>query len=106
MTCFDLFKLQVLPVWIVKKIFNYLDAKTLKKIKNVNSYWAYIVMEIAEEKKAMKFINKHIKKSEVTQSHNLFLIFSVLLFYFLDNSTKIRRKFNGIYKNDNDSKRN
>lgn len=58
-------QLQTLPVWIVKNIFNYLDVKTLKNVKVVNSYWAFIIDQLTLDRKARKTIDKHIKQSEV-----------------------------------------
>lgn len=73
--CFELsiilFQLQLLPVWIIKKIFCYLDLKTLKKIKTVNSYWAYVIEDLFKEFTCRKYIDKQIKKAEV-----LFLLFT------------------------------
>ncbi|KAF2900750.1 hypothetical protein ILUMI_05434 [Ignelater luminosus] len=57
-------QIQLLPVWIVKKIFSYLDAKTLKKIKSVNKYWAYAVTDLQKEQKARKTLDKFIRKME------------------------------------------
>lgn len=60
-----LFQLQTLPIWVVKNIFSYLDKKTLKRIKDVNSYWAYVVDALIADQKIRKYIDKHIKQSEV-----------------------------------------
>ncbi|KAK4874477.1 hypothetical protein RN001_013837 [Aquatica leii] len=55
-------KLQLIPITIVKMIFNYLDPYTLKKIKNVNKYWDYAVKDLLKEKKGRKNLDKFIKK--------------------------------------------
>lgn len=56
--CVD--KLQMLPIWVMKNILNYLDNKTLNKMKEVNTYWEYVIDEIFEEKKLKQQINKTI----------------------------------------------
>lgn len=64
-----LFQIQLLPIWIVKKIFSYLDAKTLKKIKSVNKYWEYAVTDLQKEQKAKKNLDKFIRKMEVSTTY-------------------------------------
>ncbi|XP_071050368.1 uncharacterized protein PF3D7_1225600-like [Onthophagus taurus] len=55
-------QIQMLPIWVVKKIFSYLDKKTLKKVRTVNVYWTYIVDDLAKDKKTMKPVQKILKK--------------------------------------------
>ncbi|GJQ82267.1 hypothetical protein Trydic_g19466 [Trypoxylus dichotomus] len=57
-------QIQMLPVWIVKKIFNYLDQDTLKKIRSVNIYWAFVVDDLLQERTCRKSINSMIKSME------------------------------------------
>ncbi|XP_074035978.1 uncharacterized protein [Leptinotarsa decemlineata] len=56
--------IQLVPIWIVKKIFGYLDQKTLLTIKHVNSYWSYVVQEILKERKTREKINKYLETLE------------------------------------------
>ncbi|XP_045478245.1 uncharacterized protein LOC123683324 isoform X2 [Harmonia axyridis] len=60
----DIDWVQFLPVWNVKKIFAYLDEKTLYNLRNVNDYWATISKEVLAEKKARDYLDSVIKKSE------------------------------------------
>ncbi|XP_044759730.1 uncharacterized protein LOC123317323 isoform X2 [Coccinella septempunctata] len=60
----DIDWVQFLPVWNVKKIFSYLDEKTLQNLKNVNNYWATISKEVLAEIKARENLDATIKKTE------------------------------------------
>lgn len=52
------FKLQMLPIWIMKYILSMLDKKTLNNAKNVNSYWKTVVQSLLDERKARNKIDK------------------------------------------------
>lgn len=54
-----------MPIWIVKKIFGYLDKNSLAQAKKVNKYWEYAVSDLAKEVAARTAIDKRIKKIEV-----------------------------------------
>ncbi|KAK9739290.1 hypothetical protein QE152_g9110 [Popillia japonica] len=54
--------IQLLPIWIVKKIFGYLDPKSLKKVREVNTYWCYVADDVSKEKTCRKYINKVLRK--------------------------------------------
>ncbi|KAB0795340.1 hypothetical protein PPYR_12179 [Photinus pyralis] len=56
--------IQLCPIWIVKKIFGYLDAKTLKKIVGVNKYWKAAVNDFQADLKSRKLLKKFIVKFE------------------------------------------
>ncbi|KAF5269575.1 hypothetical protein FQR65_LT05913 [Abscondita terminalis] len=58
----DLDFLQLMPITIVKKIFGYLNSKTLKTIKQVNLYWEFAVNDLQADMKGRKTLNKCIKK--------------------------------------------
>ncbi|XP_018332560.1 uncharacterized protein LOC108742049 isoform X2 [Agrilus planipennis] len=60
----ELDTIQMLPVWVVKKIFGYLDTKTLRKIRTVNKYWDYVIGELLKEKASRKTLNKAISKMQ------------------------------------------
>lgn len=64
--------IQLLPVWVVKRIFSYLDDKTLAQIKKVNEYWSYIVENLKSDNKARKSLDNKLDKINVTSN-----IFSV-----------------------------
>lgn len=51
-------QLQLLPIWVMKKILWYLDKKTLNKVREVNAYWDYVIDEVIEEKKVQNQIHK------------------------------------------------
>lgn len=53
--------LQLLPIWIVKKIFSYLDENTLLQLKFVNLYWANISKELITDKKTRTILDEAIK---------------------------------------------
>ncbi|CAH1955294.1 unnamed protein product [Acanthoscelides obtectus] len=52
--------IQLLPIWTVKRIFNFLDVKSLQNCKKVSKYWAYVVQEMMKEMKARQQINKQL----------------------------------------------
>ncbi|XP_049817858.1 uncharacterized protein LOC109608747 isoform X4 [Aethina tumida] len=56
-------RIQLLPIWIAKKLFNYFDDKTLKKLRNVNSYWDYVAQEVLKERKLRKQLIKLNEKA-------------------------------------------
>ena len=60
-----LLQVQLMPIWIVKKIFSYLDKKTLAKAKKVNAYWKWAIEELAKDKKVRKMLDKSNKKLKV-----------------------------------------
>lgn len=63
---FFLFKqIQLLPVWIVKKILSYLDKKTLDTCKKVNEYWKYVIADYLKEIATRAQLNKEIEAIEV-----------------------------------------
>lgn len=53
---------QMLPIWIVKKIFNYLDLKTLQSLKKVNPYWAYVCDSVIKDRQARTLLDQTIEK--------------------------------------------
>lgn len=59
-------QIQLLPIWVVKNIFSYLDKKTLQKIKKVNHYWDFVATDMLKEIAMRKSLNNTIKKMEVT----------------------------------------
>lgn len=54
----DIDMLQLLPVWIVKKILSYLEVHELQAVKKVNDYWCYVVEEMLKEMKSRQDLNK------------------------------------------------
>lgn len=64
----------MLPYWTVLKIFSYLDAKTLKKIKAVNKYWEFAANELKKCLKARKAIDKLIGQMAVSYISNLLIM--------------------------------
>lgn len=54
-----------MPIYIVKKIFSYLDNKTLKKAQKVNEYWKWAIGDYLKDKKMRKSMNKTNKKLKV-----------------------------------------
>lgn len=62
----NVLQIQLLPIWIVKKIFGYLDPKSLKKVREVNTYWCYVADDVSKEKTCRKYINKVLRKLKVS----------------------------------------
>lgn len=62
----------MLPIWIVKQIFSYLDQKTLKKVHAVNPYWAYVTDDLAKERACRKRMDKIIEKMEVKDDGHIY----------------------------------
>lgn len=60
--CNDIDWLQLLPVEYVKKIFSYLNMTDLQRAKKVNSYWAYIVLDIIKERKTRENLNRYLEQ--------------------------------------------
>ncbi|VEN39127.1 unnamed protein product, partial [Callosobruchus maculatus] len=56
--------IQLMPIWIVKKIFGFLDAKSLRACKKVNKYWSCVVKELLKEEKARKKLNTQLEAIE------------------------------------------
>ncbi|XP_030766042.1 uncharacterized protein LOC115890060 [Sitophilus oryzae] len=54
--------IQILPIWVTKKIFSYLDLKTLKDIKKVNAYWSYASDSLIKDRTCRKFIDETLEK--------------------------------------------
>ncbi|EFA08669.2 hypothetical protein TcasGA2_TC006335 [Tribolium castaneum] len=54
--------IQIMPIMIVKKIFNHLDKKSLNRAKKVNTYWKWAIGELLKDRKARKSLNKSDKK--------------------------------------------
>nr|CAI5869670.1 unnamed protein product [Callosobruchus analis] len=52
--------IQLIPIWIVKNIFSFLDAKSFQNCKKVNKYWGYVVQDMMKEAKARQQINKQL----------------------------------------------
>lgn len=50
----------------MKKIFSYLDKKTLNKAKTVNEYWKYVITDYLKEVATRKKLDKEIEKIEVS----------------------------------------
>nr|CAI5858348.1 unnamed protein product [Callosobruchus analis] len=50
-----------MPIWIVKNIFSFLDAKTLHTCKKVSKYWSYVVTEMIKEEKARRQLNTQLQ---------------------------------------------
>lgn len=59
-------QIQLLPVWIVKRILSYLDKKTLDICKKVNDYWKYLVNDYLKEIATRAKLDKEIKRIEVS----------------------------------------
>lgn len=53
---------QMLPIWVVKKIFNYVDLKTLQFLKKVNPYWAYVCDSVIKDRQARTLLDQTIEK--------------------------------------------
>ncbi|XP_044253463.1 uncharacterized protein LOC123004327 [Tribolium madens] len=54
--------IQIMPIMIVKKIFNYLDKKSLTRAKKVNAYWKWAIGDLLKDRKVHKSLNKIDKK--------------------------------------------
>lgn len=54
-----------MPIWIVKKIFSYLDKKSLTKAKKVNAYWAWVIKDFNKDLKIERLLEKNIIKMQV-----------------------------------------
>ncbi|XP_072398569.1 uncharacterized protein [Diabrotica undecimpunctata] len=46
----DVDMIQLLPIWIVKKIFCYMSDTELIKLKKVNAYWSFVISELLKER--------------------------------------------------------
>lgn len=53
---------QMLPIWVVKKIFSFLDLKTLQSLKKVNPYWAYVCDSVIKDRQARTLLDQTIEK--------------------------------------------
>nr|CAH7768308.1 unnamed protein product [Callosobruchus chinensis] len=53
--------IQLIPIWIVKNIFSFLDAKSLQSCKKVNKYWGYVVQDMMKEEKTRQQLNKQLE---------------------------------------------
>ncbi|CAH1376589.1 unnamed protein product [Tenebrio molitor] len=54
--------IQIMPIWLVKKIFSYLDKKSLARAKKVNEFWKWAVTELLKDRKARKLLDKANQK--------------------------------------------
>ncbi|CAH1115993.1 unnamed protein product [Phaedon cochleariae] len=88
--------IQLLPIWVVKKIFRYLDEKTLISLKKVNNYWSFTVQELLKEIKAREHLDNYLNvlKSRIEPEK-----FEKALKTFSDemSSKKPMEKTKGIY---------
>lgn len=66
---FSLIQIQLLPVWIIKKILSYLDKKTLETCKKVNEYWKYIIADYLKEIATRAKLDKEIENIEVEKQN-------------------------------------
>ncbi|XP_056631493.1 uncharacterized protein LOC130441733 [Diorhabda sublineata] len=64
--------IQLLPIWIVKKIFGYIDTKILVKLKQVNSYWAFVISELIKEKNARQKLDAALDKMKAAMDPEVF----------------------------------
>ncbi|XP_050295191.1 uncharacterized protein LOC126735286 [Anthonomus grandis grandis] len=54
--------IQMLPIWIIKKIFDHFDNKTLQYLKKVNNHWAYVCDSLMKDRHGKEFLNEAIAK--------------------------------------------
>lgn len=63
--------LQMLPIWIVKKVLNYFDHKTLQSLKKVNKYWAFVCEGLIKDRQAKALLDQAIQRlGEASQAQN------------------------------------
>lgn len=60
---FKIFQIQLLPIWINRRIISLLDPKTMKIAKKVNKYWNKLVKSVEAEMQ----LNIQIEKALVKQ---------------------------------------
>lgn len=51
-----------MPIWIVKKILGYVDEVTLRRAKQVNHYWDWVITDLLEDKKIEIYLRESRKK--------------------------------------------
>ncbi|KAH1022806.1 uncharacterized protein LOC109533271 isoform X2 [Dendroctonus ponderosae] len=54
--------IQMLPIWIVKKILNYFDQKTLQSLKKVNRYWAFVCDGLIKDRQTKVLLDQAIQR--------------------------------------------
>ncbi|KAL1501396.1 hypothetical protein ABEB36_006720 [Hypothenemus hampei] len=56
---------QTLPIWIVKKILNFLDIKSLHNMKKVGKYWANACNDLIKDRRMRTTLNKLILINDI-----------------------------------------
>nr|CAD7406772.1 unnamed protein product [Timema cristinae] len=60
----DVDRVQLLPLWVNRKILRNLDRETLTTVRSVNLYWSVMVDDVLKEKQVRKRINQIIDRCQ------------------------------------------